>query len=340
MNPVFSRTLKALCTLAAVAMLSACGGASSTVEPFVATRVIAFGDGFNFVDANGSGKSTVRATDLTANPVVYVTDDTIAGRIAATRYGIVVKDVATGPALAATGGFSYATANARVADVDAQITTFLNAAGTVGKKDLIIITVGNWDVYDATLSGATSMDTPATALVASIQRLTNAGAEHVVLMPSINMARTPWARTTPNGKSLADIQKLSITTANLPSLSSFNVLMSTKLSAAYTQDRKPVLLLDQSSIFNNFAGYSDTNGTTRILNGTGLAITADTGFYVPFCLTPTSIVGCVPADRNASLSAVDYQTYVFADNINLTPLANRFLADNMAFTMRAIGWAP
>jgi hypothetical protein len=99
-------------------------------------------------------------------------------------------------------------------------------------------------------------------------------------------------------------------------------------------------LLDQSSIFNNFAGYSDTNGTTRILNGTGLAITADTGFYVPFCLTPTSIVGCVPADRNASLSAVDYQTYVFADNINLTPLANRFLADNMAFTMRAIGWAP
>lgn len=328
---MFSRILKALCTLVAVAMLSACGGASSTVDPFVATRVIAFGDGFNYVNASGAGLSTVQTGD---------TDITIAGRIAATRYGIVVKDVATGPALAATGGFSYATANARVADVDAQITTFLNAAGTVGKKDLIIIAVGNWDVYDAVLSGATSMETPAEALVVSIQRLTNAGAEHVVIMPSINMARTPWARTTPNGKSLADIQKLSITTASLPSLSSFNVLLSTKLSAAYTQDRKPVLLLDQSSIFNNFAGYSDTNGTTRILNGSGLAITADTGFYVPVCSTPTAFAGCTLANLTAGASSVDYQTYVFADNINLTPLANRFLADNMAFTLRALGWAP
>ena len=331
MNPIFSRILKALCTLAAIALLSACGGASSTVEPFVATRVIAFGDGFNYVDANGAGLSTVRTGE---------TDITIAGRIAATRYGIVVKDATGINPLPANGGFSYATANARVADVDAQITNFLNIVGTVGKKDLIIISVGNWDVYDAVISGATSMDAPATALVASIQRLTNAGAEHVVVMPSINMARTPWARTTPNGKSLADIQKLSITTANLPSLSSFNVLVSTKLSAAYTQDRKPVLLLDQSSIFNNFAGYSDTNGTTRILNGSGLAITADTGFYVPVCSTPTAFAGCTLANLTAGAASVDYQSYVFADNINLTPLANRFLADNMAFTMRAVGWAP
>ena len=331
MNPMFSRILKALCTLAAAALLSACGGASSTVNPFVATRVIAFGDGFSYVDANGAGLSTVQTGE---------TDITIAGRIAATRYGIVVKDVATGPALAATGGFSYATANARVAGVDAQITAFLNAAGSVGKKDLIIITVGNWDVYDAVLSGATSMDAPATALVASIQRLTNAGAEHVVVMPSINMARTPWARTTPNGKSLADIQKLSITTANLTSLNSFNVLLSTKLSAAYTQDRKPVLLLDQSSVFNNFAGYSDTDGVTRIINGSGLAITADTGFYVPVCSTPTAFAGCTLANLTGGSTSIDYQSYVFADNINLTPLANRFLADNMAYTMRAIGWAP
>ena len=132
MNPMFSRTLKALCVVMAATLLSACGGASSTVDPFIATRVIAFGDGFNQVDAHGSGVSTVRASDL-AVPT-YVTDDTIAGRIA-TRYGIVVKGVAGvaagGPSLAATGGFSYAIANARVADVDAQITAFLNAAGTV-----------------------------------------------------------------------------------------------------------------------------------------------------------------------------------------------------------------
>ena len=347
MNPMFSRTLKALCTLAAAAMLSACGGASSTVDPFVATRVIAFGDGFNYVDANGSGQSTVRTTDLTTNPVVYVTDDTIAGRIAASRYGIVVKDVATGPALAATGGFSYATATATVDDVAAltsgQIDRFLaSAGGTVAKKDLIIISVGNWDIKAAvaSLTPAADIDTATTKLVAAIQRLTNAGAEHVVVMPSINMARTPWARTAPNGKSLADIQMLSITTANLPSLNSFNVLLSTKLSTAYTQDRKPVLLLDQSSVFNNFAGYSDTDGTTRIINGSGLGITADTGFYVPVCSTPTAFAGCTLANLTGGATSIDYQTYVFADNINLTPLANRFLADTMAYSMRSFGWAP
>lgn len=332
MNPMFSRTLKALCTLAAVAVLSACGGASSTVDPFVATRVIAFGDGFNYVNSSGAGLSTVQTGE---------TDNTIAGRIASTRYGIVVKDVATGPALAATGGFSYATASAKVSDVVTQIDTFLTSAGgSVAKKDLIIISVGNWDIKANAEGTATqSIDAATTNLVTAIQRLTTAGAEHVVVMPAINMARTPWARTTPNGKSLADIQKLSITTANLPASDAFNVLLSTKLSAAFIQDRKPVLLLDQSSVFNNFAGYSDTNGTTRIISY-GLAITADTGLYVPVCATPTLFAGCTLADQTGGATAIDYQTYVFADNINLTPLANRFLADNMAFMMRSIGWAP
>ena len=335
MNPMFSRTLKALCTLAAVALLSACGGASSTVDPFVATRVIAFGDGFNYVNASGAGLSTVQTGE---------TDITIAGRIAATRYGIVVKDVATGPALAATGGFSYATASATVSDVVTQINTYLTSAGgSVAKKDLIIISVGNWDVKANAEGTATqSIDTATTNLVTAIQRLTNAGAEHVVVMPSINMARTPWAKALANTNaiSLADIQKLSITTANLPALTSFNVLLSTKLSAVYTQDRKPVLLLDQSSVFNNFAGYSDTDGTTRIINGSGLAITADTGLYVPVCLSPTAFAGCTLANLAGGASSTDYQSYVFADNINLTPLVNRFLADNMAYTMRALGWAP
>jgi GDSL-like Lipase/Acylhydrolase len=337
MNPMFSRIFKALCALATIAMLSACGGASSTVDPFVATRVIAFGDGFNYVDANGAGLSTVRTGE---------TDITIAGRIAVTRYGIVVKDATGINPLPASGGFSYATASAKVSDVATQIDTFLaSVGGSVAKKDLIIISVGNWDIK-ANAEGllTPSIDTATTNLVTAIQRLTNAGAEHVVVMPSINMARTPWGKAlaSTNAKSLADIQKLSITTANLPSLNSFNVLLSTKLSATYTQDRKPVLLLDQSSLFNNFAGYTDTDGATRILNVSGLAITADTGLYVSVCSIATSslIAGCDINQLAGGSTSIDYQTYVFADNINLTPLANRFLADNMAYTMRAIGWAP
>ena len=333
MNSIFSRTLKALCAVTAATLLSACGGASSTVDPFVATRVIAFGDGFNYVDGAGAGLSTVQTGE---------TDNTIAGRIAA-RYGIVVKRVADGATvlnpLASTGGFSYATANARVADVDAQITAFLSSAGSVAKKDLIIIAVGNWDIYDAYTNGATSMESNASALVASIQRLTTAGAEHVVVMPAINMARTPWAAN----KSLAQIQKLSITTGEVPGPTSFNLLLSTKLSETYkSQDRKPVYLLDRTSDFNNFAGKFDTNGTTRIINVSGLALTADTGLYVPVCTAHTAMAGCALGglDTTSPLTATSYQSYVFADDINLTPLANRLLADRMIYTMQTFGWAP
>jgi phospholipase/lecithinase/hemolysin len=294
--------------------------------------VIAFGDGFNYVDGAGAGLSTVQTGE---------TDNTIAGRIAA-RYGIVVKRVADGATvlnpLASTGGFSYATANARVADVDAQITAFLSSAGSVAKKDLIIIAVGNWDIYDAYTNGVTSMDSNASALVASIQRLTTAGAEHVVVMPAINMARTPWAAN----KSLAGIQQLSITTSSLPGLNSFNFLLLTKLNAAFRQDRKPVYLLDRSSDFNNFAGQFDTNGLTRIINVSGMALTADTGLYVPVCTAHTAMAGCALGGLNTTspLTATSYQSYVFADDINLTPLANRFLADRMIYTMQTFGWAP
>ncbi len=336
MNPIFSRTLKALCTVVAAALLSGCGGASSTVDPFRPTRVIAFGDGFNYVDADGYGLSTVRTNEV---------DNTIAGRVAA-RVGITVKSVAanalsanpaaTNP-LAATGGFSYATDNARVADVNSQITTFLNSSGgVVAKKDLIIITVGNWDIYDAVMSNA-STDTATTNLVTAIGRLVSAGAEHVVVMPAINMARTPWALTAPNGKSLEDIQKLSITTSSMPSLTSFNFQLLQKLNAAYPQDRKPVYLLDRSGDFNSFAGKFDTNGTTRIANVSGLLLTADTGLYSPVCPTPTTIEGCTVASLNGS---TNYQSYVFADNINLTPLANRFLADRMLALMTNYGLLP
>jgi len=334
MNSIFSRTFKALCAVTAATLLSACGGASSTVDPFVATRVIAFGDGFNYVDGAGAGLSTVQTGE---------TDNTIAGRIAA-RYGIVVKNVQTN-ALAATGGFSYATADAKVSNVVTQIDDFLTSAnGTVAKKDLIIIAVGNWEIKAAVASTTPTadMDAATTNLVTAIQRLTAAGAEHVVVMPAINMARTPWAATRPNSKSLADIQQLSITTSSLPGLNSFNFLLLTKLNAAFRQDRKPVYLLDRSSDFNNFAGKFDTNGTTRIINVSGLALTADTGLYVPVCTAHTAMAGCALGglDTTSPLTATSYQSYVFADDMNLTPLANRFLADRMIYTMQTFGWAP
>ena len=330
MNPMLSRILKALSALVAVALLSACGGATSTVDPFVATRVIAFGDGFSYVNASGAGLSTVQTGE---------TDITIASRIAA-RYGIVVKDVATGPALAATGGFSYASATAKVSDVATQINTFLTAAGgVVAKKDLIIITVGNWDIKAAAaMNDTAAIDTATTALVTAIQRLTNAGAERVLVIPSTNMSRTPWATTfiaANPGVTRATIQNLSNSAST-----SFNYKLSIKLGTAYTQDRRPVLLLDPTTDFNTFAGSVDVNGTA-VANYSGVSLT---NLSTAVCAASSPAAGCTTAVTAAGgvgvLNASAYLTSVFADEINLTPVMNRFLADRMIYYMVSFGWAP
>ncbi|MEY4420315.1 MAG: hypothetical protein RLZZ498_911 [Pseudomonadota bacterium] len=318
MNPIFSRTLKALCTVVAAALLSGCGGASSTVDPFVATRVIAFGDGFNYVDSNGYGLSTVRTSETT---------NTLAGRIAE-RYGIVVKDAA----LASSGGFSYASANAKVSDVATQINTFLTASGgVVAKKDLIIIAVGNWDIKAAAATNDTAaINTATSALVTAIQRLTNAGAEHVVVIPSTNMARTPWA--TSSGLSRTTIQDLSNSAAT-----SFNFTLNTKLGDAYRQDRKPVLLLDPTTDYNSFAGSVDVNGNA-VRNFSGIVLN---NLSTAVCTTSSPATGCTTSvGAGGVLNGTDYLTAVFADEINLTPVMNRYLADRMLFTMKNIGWAP
>ncbi len=318
MNPIFSRTLKALCTVVAAALLSGCGGASSTVDPFVATRVIAFGDGFNYVDSNGYGLSTVRTSETT---------NTLAGRIAE-RYGIVVKDAA----LASSGGFSYASANAKVSDVATQINTFLTASGgVVAKKDLIIIAVGNWDIKAAAATNDTAaINTATSALVTAIQRLTNAGAEHVVVIPSTNMARTPWA--TSSGLSRTTIQDLSNSAAT-----SFNFTLNTKLGDAYRQDRKPVLLLDPTTDYNSFAGSVDVNGNA-VRNFSGIVLN---NLSTAVCTTSSPATGCTTSvGAGGVLNGTDYLTAVFADEINLTPVINRYLADRMLFTMKNIGWAP
>ena len=108
----FSTLMHAVALLAACALVG-CGGASSTVDPLVPTRVIAFGDAYSAVDATtGAGTFTVQTGE---------TDNTVAGRIAA-KYGFVLNGTTT------SGGFSYANGtlnSGKVSDVEIQINTYL-----------------------------------------------------------------------------------------------------------------------------------------------------------------------------------------------------------------------
>jgi len=311
----FSTLLRAAALLAACALVG-CGGASSTVDPLVPTRVIAFGDAYSAVDPlTGAGTFTVQTGE---------TDNTVAGRIAA-KYGFVLNGTST------SGGFSYANGtlnSGKVSDVGNQINTYLgNVGNSIGAKDLIIITVGSQDIYYAAPGNSTAnLATAATNLTSYIQRLTNAGAKYVLVVLPINMARTPWGLSGANATS-ATIQALSYDTGT--QCLSFSCQLSTKLNAAYpaTSSHQPILLTDLMSYSNLFTGTTAT-GTT------------DT--YVSYGVTNPNTAACNAGGTSGCATGAvnaNYASYVFADTLNLTRFGNRLLADYIYnYNFYRAGW--
>lgn len=367
MNKHLIQRLLCIAVLAMTGLLTACGGASSTVNPLVPSRVIAFGDGFNAVDANGYGVNTVNAAvkmALGATPATGtdLPDDTIAGRLAYGRYGVTLTSVSGNGLLDTTKkGFSYAQGAARIQDaatpsgdsIEKQIANFLER-NTPGEKDLFIISAGSLDIYDAFNNG-TTLAAPVSALVSAIRRLTNAGAKYVLIVYPPNMARTPWAIR----KSAADrlaVQNLSYDTQGNCEKGqevSFSCRTTIALNTEFpaTSAHQPILLADLMGYSNLITGTGGTStvtfqGATLTTTGTGSLNTfpayAVTNPDLPACFTvttpPTSPLVCDTTIANAANGvnsgtngwnnvAWDYKTSVFADNFYFAPYANRLYAD-------------
>ena len=308
-------TLMRIATLMAACVLVGCGGASSTVDPLVPTRVVAFGDAFSAVNpATGAGTFTVQTGE---------TDNTVAGRIAA-KYGIVLNGTTT------SGGYSYAVGtllSGKVDNVATQITSYLGHVGnSIGAKDLIIITVGSQDIYDIVVNNSGSISAATTTLTSQIQRLTNAGAKYVLVVLPINMARTPWGLSGVNATS-ETIRALSYDAGT--QCLSFSCQLSTKLNTAYpaTSSHQPILLVDLMSYSNLFTGTITTGSADTYLN---YGVTNPNSA----ACTAGGTSGCTTGAVNAN-----YATYVFADTLNLTPFANRLLADYIYnYNFYRAGW--
>jgi lysophospholipase L1-like esterase len=287
MNSIFSRTLKALCTLAVVGLLSACGS-SSTVDPFNPTRVIGLGDGFN--DAN----ATVRETGSTTG--------TVAGQLAA-NFG-------------QTNIVSKASAGAQIADLAAQIDDVVANNGSFSSGDLVVITIGMFDVKAGPNKTPDERKTDANLLVAQVQRILDLGATHVFIMPVLELSRTPWGRG--NGFS---------TTAT----GIFNDAVNPALSRAFGSQRpNPVIYANASNVTSSFLIATSTTPyspfTDTGYNGTVAGTT-------PACGDATVFAGCDAVNANAS-----YATMLFADGIHLTPAGNRWIAGILNSAMRTGSW--
>ena len=278
MNKILSRSLQTMCTVVLTAMLSACGSGSTTVDPFVPTRVIGLGDGYN------DETSTVREAGSTTGSVV--------GQVAA-YFG-------------QSNVVSYARGEKRIAD----LTTQIASAGNLSSTDLVVITVGTFDLIDG-MDAATA----AQALVTQVRSIKNAGATHILIMPVLDVSRTPWGRA----------NSFSTTATN-----TFNTELLTALSTAFGGTSQ------NSVIFANASGV-----TSYFLTATSQATYSpftDTGYdgtppgTSPACGDATVFGGCAASDASAN-----YATMLFADGIHLTPAGNRWVAQYL-FTGAAQGW--
>ncbi len=296
--------LAALCGLLA---LAACG--SGTIESRLQpTRVVAFGDAF--ADAGQSGAKYT------------VNDSTVANwtQVVGLAFAQKIDPVSS-------GGLSFATGLARVtAKPDAgggtatltiteQIDTFL-ATRSFTAGDLVIVGAGLSDVTaegQAVITGAKTRDQMLTAvgqagrdLAAQVRRLVQAGATHVVVMGSYNLGRSPWAIAT----------------------------------------RQEALLQDASSRFNEQLLVSIVDlGANVLYIDAALYLNLVTGTPAAYALGEAKVPACTSVDAGAGIgtgagqvnsrlctpgtivTGADYNSYLFADRIHLTPVGHRLLGD-------------
>lgn len=298
MNPIFSRTFKALCAIAVAGVLTACGS-SSTVDPFKPTRVIALGDGYNDPTYTVTGTTDVALT--------------VAQQVAV-LFGLPVSSVtsyAEGDALITTPNSVHADLTA-AASLTTQIgTAITSAGGGFSSGDLIVISIGTRDI----ISGVTATSAAA-ALKTQVERLLNANARHVLIMQPLELTKTPYVRgnssrtTSYTGKTVEFINYVDSALHDLVSHGGYAT--------------NPVIYGGTflSSDFNLY-----TSNTT--------ASDFSTSTQNPACtlaLTTDVLGGCLVGAANTS-----YATMLFADDINLTPAGNRWVAQRM-YNATAQGW--
>lgn len=314
MNSKFSRTVKALCVSAAVAMLSACGGSTSTVDPFTPTRVIGLGDGYNDVGSSANAPYTVRGTGAVS---------TVVEQVAVYFWGVVTSGTFATDAtyaqgqLPATGLYSYAVGNSLIksgADsLETQIARLKDDIGgnNLTPKDLIVITAGTQDIKATyTTAGA---EAAADALVAQVKELMTMGAKRILILQPMELALTPYARDAANSANYPIAPNTSPTVKfNAKAAGDLHsYIVTLKLTT------NPVIYgaYNLSSYFNS---YANTTSTSLFANS-----------YQPYCGNVNSFSGCAGAtDGN----------YLFADGINLTPAGNRWVAQYLYSSALISAW--
>jgi outer membrane lipase/esterase len=200
----FKKRLNAL-LFSTVAMLglASCGGSTQS-ERFVPQRILVLGDESSVID-DAVNPSNGRKYTVNALAADNVTLDCVANplwvQVLASEYSMVFPSCNPG-GKAPSANRIYATANAQVADVTAQIERHLASGDDFTPRDLVTVWVGMHDVlsqyrqYPA-VSEAQAMNNVAAAgatLAAQINRIAAKGSR-VLVITVPELSNTPYART-------------------------------------------------------------------------------------------------------------------------------------------------
>jgi hypothetical protein len=269
MNSIFSRTLKALCTIVVAGVLTACGS-GSTVDPFKPTRVIGLGDGFN---------DSARAIA-----------PTVADQVA-TNFSLGLSSVVNGGSTTAT-----------IAALSAQIDSVIGSGGFTS-GDLVVISVGTIDVQN---SASPTANNEVPELVRQVQRLLDYNVKHVLVMPVLDVSRTPWGVTN-------SFEQGSAAATN--STGTFNNEVLTRLSATFGgRSPNPVIY---------------ANSGSSPISSQFLSMTATTPIWIsPFnCFKRASCTNGATADTSLFDTSDTY----------LTSVGNKWVG-NLLYNATAQGW--
>jgi outer membrane lipase/esterase len=269
--------------LATAALLAACGGGEQS-QTFNATRVIAFGDEYSVINADGS-KYSVNALASGSTSVLDCSTNPVWVQIVAASFGLVFPQCPG--SIADPSSRIYAANGATVADLSAQIDRQL-ANGGFASTDLVTVLLGANDVvaqfaqYPAVGEDQLRANLLASgaALAAQVNRIAGYGAK-VIIVTIPDMGLTPFAGDRSAGSTDG------------------NPALLTRLSTSFNDALLSKILNDGHQIglvqLDEYLKALDTasrNGTTGTVSNTTLAACS---VALPACTTNTLVADAVNA---------------------------------------------
>ncbi len=191
---VCRRAWRACGVAISLAVLASCGGSGQQVEPFAPTRVLVFGDEQSLLQADGK-KYSINILD--ADGVLSCASGAVWTQSLAAAFGMAFPGCPG--TVAEPQGRMYATVNAKVADVAAQINTHLGG-DKFSRTDLVTVFAGLHDILDlyAQFPGRSRDDllrdsaAAGAALAEQINRIARADGR-IIYVTLQDMGRTPFA---------------------------------------------------------------------------------------------------------------------------------------------------